>query len=161
MRSVYSLSLFMTIWGFLAQGCMSFRISDDEAKRHFQNKGMSINIQSLKIENRSIHYASAGSDDLPTLLFIHGTPGSWNAFMDYMQDTALLKQFRVISVDRPGFGYSDFGKPLNITAQSAILNEWMQQIQNGKPVNLIGPVSPPLISDLPNNRRSRFICVIL
>ena len=137
-RFVYSLSLFMTIWGFLAQSCMSFRISDDEAKRNFQNKGMEINIQSLKIENRTIHYASAGSNDLPTLLFIHGTPGSWNAFMDYMQDKELFKQFRIISVDRPGFGYSVFGKPMNIADQSVILNEWMQQIHNGKPIHLVG-----------------------
>ncbi len=143
----------MTLWGFLAQGCMSFRITDDEAKRQFQNKGVEVNIQSTRIENRTIHYASSGSNDLPTLLFIHGTPGSWNAFMDYMQDKELLKQFRIISVDRPGFGYSDFGKPMNIAAQSLLLNDWMQQIQNGKPVYLIGhSLGGPLIIKMAADR---------
>ncbi|HYF32135.1 MAG TPA: alpha/beta hydrolase [Chitinophagaceae bacterium] len=146
MKFVYILSLFMALWGFLAQGCMSFRISDEMAKQHFKERGMELGIHSIKIDTRTIHYASAGDSLLPTLVFIHGTPGSWNAFMQYMQDTDLLKQFRIVSVDRPGFGYSDFGKVMNLSAQADILNSWMQKINNGKPVYLVGhSLGGPLI----------------
>lgn len=146
MKFVYIFCLFMTLWAFLAQGCMSFRISDDMAKQQFKNKGVDLTVNAFTIDDRRIHFASSGSDDLPTLLFIHGTPGSWNAFMDYMQDQQLLQKFRVVSVDRPGFGYSDFGKPMNLPAQSSILNKWVEKIQNGKPVYLIGhSLGGPLI----------------
>jgi pimeloyl-ACP methyl ester carboxylesterase len=134
----YVFILLMVLWAFLAQGCMSFRITDTEAKKQFQDKGMDLTINTSKVGARNIHYASAGESDKPILLFIHGTPGSWNAFMDYMQDKELLNRFRVMSVDRPGFGYSDFGKVMNLQDQSNILNDWVRQVGNGKPVYLVG-----------------------
>lgn len=149
----YILSLFMVLWAFLAQGCMSFRISDEMARKDFEKKGVDISLSSVKIGARNVHYASAGGADLPSLVFIHGTPGSWNAFMQYMQDKDILKQYRVISVDRPGFGYSDFGKVMNLPAQSTILNEWIEKIQNGKPVYLVGhSLGGPLIVKMAADR---------
>jgi pimeloyl-ACP methyl ester carboxylesterase len=142
----YIMALLMSLWAFLAQGCMSFRISDEEAKKQFRTAGMQLDVQTTKVQGRNIHFASMGKADLPTLVFIHGTPGSWNAFIQYMQDKELLQRFRIISVDRPGFGYSDFGKVLNLGGQSAILNNWMEGLQNGKPVYLVGhSLGGPLI----------------
>jgi pimeloyl-ACP methyl ester carboxylesterase len=134
----YIFILMVVLWAFLAQGCMSFRITDDYAKKQFHDKGLDITINNIAVGPNNIHYASAGRDDLPTLVFVHGTPGSWNAFIQYMQDKQLLQKFRVMSVDRPGFGYSDFGKVVNLSAQSEILNKWIQKVDNGKPVYLIG-----------------------
>lgn len=126
------------LWAFLAQGCMSFRITDDDARKQFSNKGIDVTLNTIALGTHNIHYASAGSNDLPTLVFVHGTPGSWNAFTQYMQDKELLQRFRIISVDRPGFGYSDFGKVSNLATQSAVLNQWMKKVDNGKPVYLVG-----------------------
>lgn len=142
----YILILLVVLWAFLAQGCMSFRITDDDARKQFSNKGLDITINNVAVGANNIHYASAGSNELPTIVFVHGTPGSWNAFIQYMQDKELLKHFRIMSVDRPGFGYSDFGKVVNLAAQSQILNEWMKKVDNGKPVYLVGhSLGGPLI----------------
>lgn len=136
---------------------MSFRITDTEAKKQFDQKGVDVQLNTSKIGARSIHYASAGSNDKPTLLFIHGTPGSWNAFIDYMQDKELLKRFRIMSVDRPGFGYSDFGKAMNLPAQSVLLNQWVQQVSNGKPVYLAGhSLGGPLVVKMAADKPSLY-----
>lgn len=128
---------------------MSFRITDEEAKKQFSSKGLELTIKTVQAGARNIHYAISGDDNKPTLVFVHGTPGSWNAFIQYMQDKTLMQQFRIISVDRPGFGYSDFGKVMNLAAQARILNEWMKKIGNGKPVYLVGhSLGGPLIAKM-------------
>ncbi|MGB8193397.1 MAG: alpha/beta hydrolase, partial [Chitinophagaceae bacterium] len=142
----YILVLMMVLWAFLAQGCMSFRITDEDAKKQFRDRGLEVTINNLKVDSRNIHYASSGNEDKPMLVFVHGTPGSWNAFIQYMQDKQLLERFRILSVDRPGFGYSDFGKVVNLSGQSHILNNWIKKIGTGRPVYLVGhSLGGPLI----------------
>ena len=60
-------------------------------------------------------------------------------FSDYLSDAELLAKFRMVSVDRPGFGYSDFGKAVNLQVQSAIISVLLKQLQNGQPVYIAGP----------------------
>ncbi len=43
-------------------------------------------------------------DARPILLLIHGTPGDWSGFRWYLADHRLQDHFRVLAVDRPGFG---------------------------------------------------------
>ena len=162
MRFVYILLLFIILWAFLAQGCMSFRITDEEAKKQFQQKGVELNINNIKVGTRNIHYASVGDESKPMLVFVHGTPGSWNAFMGYMEDKSLVEHFRIVSVDRPGFGYSDFGNVVNLAAQSKILNDWLAKISNGKPVYLVGhslggPLVAKMAADAPDSYKGLVI----
>lgn len=162
MRFVYIFLLFIILWAFLAQGCMSFRITDEEAKKQFQQKGLDLNINNIKVGARNIHYVSVGDDSKPMLVFVHGTPGSWNAFMGYMEDKSLTEHFRVVSVDRPGFGYSDFGNVVNLAAQSKILNDWLAKINNGRPVYLVGhslggPLVAKMAADAPDSYKGLVI----
>jgi len=113
-------------------------MTDISAKQQFSAKGIDLFTNTISVQNHNIHFAKTGKDDLPTLLFIHGTPGAWDAFANYMADSLLLTKFRMISVDRPGFGYSDFGKVYNLATQSSILNDWIKHFDNGKPVYLVG-----------------------
>lgn len=131
-------SVILVIWIILAPGCMTFRTPDSEMKAKFSEGGVELVTGVKTINNRSIHYAQTGSDSMPTLLFIHGTPGSWDAFSGYMQNSELLKHYRMISIDRPGFGYSDFGKPLHLAEQSVLLNGAVNELRNGKPIYLVG-----------------------
>jgi pimeloyl-ACP methyl ester carboxylesterase len=117
---------------------MTFRKPDSEMKAQFTQAGISLSTETIKINKQNIHYAKTGSDSLPTLVFIHGTPGSWDAFAGYMQDKDLLKQYRMVSIDRPGFGYSDFGKPHHLSEQSLLLNGTVNRLRNGKPIYLVG-----------------------
>lgn len=44
------------------------------------------------------------SPERPTLVLVHGSPGDAWAFKTLMQDTALRRNYHIISVDRPGYG---------------------------------------------------------
>ncbi|NJO26054.1 MAG: alpha/beta hydrolase [Bacteroidia bacterium] len=85
-----------------------------------------------------MHYAKTGNDTLPTLFFVHGSPGGWSAFERYMKDNDLLSKYRMISIDRPGFGYSQFGDAKNLEEQSQLISPIVKLLQNGKPMYAVG-----------------------
>jgi len=59
---------------------------------------------------RNIHFVEI-TDGMPKplVLFIHGSPGSWQVWADYLSDPDLQRLAHMISVDRPGFGGSGHG----------------------------------------------------
>lgn len=118
--------------------CLKFRWSDNKAAKVFAAKNISLQIFDTVLENHTIHYALSGSDCLPTLVFIHGSPGSWFNYMEFMCDENLRKKFRFISIDRPGFGYSNFGDAMHLKEQSALLIKIIEANENGKPIYLVG-----------------------
>ena len=116
---------------------MSMRSSDAKAKADFNKHAFSFKAEYYKTGKRTIHYVVTGKDSFPTLVFIHGSPGKWDSFEKYLKDSALQHHYRMVSVDRPGFGYSN-GKGLNLTAQASLLSQVLEKIQNGKSICLIG-----------------------
>lgn len=154
-RSFRVLGILLLLWLVVAQSCMKMRISDSKAKEKFAEQGVALQTATLHINGFPLHYAQTGSDTLPTLLFVHGTPGSWDAFAAYLRNKELLKYYRIISVDRPGFGYSDFGHAMNMTEQTKIISAWMDSVYNGKPFVLIGhSMGGPMIVKLAAARPS-------
>jgi pimeloyl-ACP methyl ester carboxylesterase len=113
-------------------------MSDTAAQKEFSNNGVALKFQTSQIEGTGIHYAITGQPDKPTLFFIHGSPGSWTAFKKYLIDTELLGHYRLISIDRPGYGQSNFGKVMNMTDQARIIGLLMRQLQNGQKFYVIG-----------------------
>jgi pimeloyl-ACP methyl ester carboxylesterase len=137
------------VWLIAAQGCMKFRIADDEAIKEFQKAGVVLKTQTVKLGHSNMHYAITGNDTLPTIIFVHGSPGSWDAFAQYMKDKDLLSKYRMIAIDRPGFGYSDFGDAMHLEEQSEIISPLFKQWQNHKPMYLVGhSLGGPMIIQL-------------
>ena len=140
---------FFLFWLVQAQRTMKFREPDDKAKKEFDSLGINLATKTIQAGNFSLHYVQVSSDTMPTLFFVHGSPGSWIVFKHYLQDKALLKKYRMISVDRPGFGYSEFNHPKNLSEQSAIISYLLRSVQNNKPIFLIGhSLGGPLIVKL-------------
>lgn len=83
---------------------------DSKARRAFDKAEVPITFKDFVVEGGTIHYAEVGTGTTakPTLFFIHGSPASWHCYDNYMQDTALVNKYRIVAVDRPGFGFSDF-----------------------------------------------------
>lgn len=141
--------ILLTAWLVMAQSCMKFRISDADAIRNFAAKGVILETNTITVNHHALHYVKTGIDSLPTIFFVHGSPGSWDAFASYMQDSDLLKKYRMVSVDRPGFGYSDFGDALPLEQQSNIISPLFQLLKNGKPLYLVGhSLGGPMIVQL-------------
>jgi pimeloyl-ACP methyl ester carboxylesterase len=125
-------------WLVFAQVAWKFRISDNTAKKKFAKEGVNLFTETIRAEGFDLHYAKTGNDTLPTLFFVHGSPGGWIKFMKYMYDKDLLEKYRMVSVDRPGFGYSEFGHVKNLQQQSDIISVLLKKIQNGKPLYAAG-----------------------
>ena len=131
-------AVFLILWLIMAQSCMKFKISDSKAKEDFKKAGVELTTVMIKVDGRNMHYVKTGYDTLPTIVFVHGSPGSWDAFAQYLQDKDLLSKYRMISIDRPGFGESDYGDAENMQRQAELINPLFKQFNNGKPVYLAG-----------------------
>jgi pimeloyl-ACP methyl ester carboxylesterase len=156
------IGVILLIWLVFAQSCMKFRISDSEAKEKFLKTGVELKTETTKVNGFSMHFAKTGNDTLPTLFFVHGSPGSWNAFEKYMQDKDLLSKYRMIAVDRPGFGFSNFNKAKNLEEQSALISPLVKKFQNNKPIYAVGhSLGGPLIIKLQTDNRDLFTALVL
>jgi pimeloyl-ACP methyl ester carboxylesterase len=147
--SVIVLLFLFTFWLVQAQRTMKFRETDIEAKKEFQTLGVTLITKTIYENRFHLHYVQVGSDTLPTLFFVHGSPGSWNAFKRYLQDKDLIDRYRMVAIDRPGFGFSDFNNARNLTEQSRIISHLLSTIRNNKPIFLVGhSLGGPLIIKL-------------
>ena len=149
-------------WIIFAQSCMKFRISDSKAIKQFAEKGVTLHTETVKINGFDIHFAKTGNDTFPTLFFIHGSPGSWDAFSVYMKDKDLLAKFRMVSVDRPGYGYSQFGDSKNLVENSLLLSPLLTYIKNDKPIYIIGhSLGGPLALQMAAENKNVFSGLVL
>jgi pimeloyl-ACP methyl ester carboxylesterase len=154
--------LFLLSWLLLAQTCMTFRKSDIEEKKEFANSGVELRTAVLDVQGKHIHYVMTGADSLPTIFFIHGSPGSWDAFSEYMKDSMLLKKFRMVSVDRPGFGYSDFGNAEHLSVQSSLISPLFYKLSNEKPMFLVGhSLGGPMVIKLAADNPMKFSGLVI
>jgi pimeloyl-ACP methyl ester carboxylesterase len=86
-----------------------FTLTDKEINKYYRGKMKRPEIKYLKYKEFHINTAAAGDTNKPLLLFIHGAPGTWFSYRQMLDDSALQKNFRMIAVDRVGFGKSHSG----------------------------------------------------
>lgn len=128
--------------------CMTFRMSSKEVEKFFADKKVPATQREYQYGFRDIHYVEAGGTTGPAVLFVHGSPGSLSAFIDFLADTALLPHALLITTDRPGFGHSNFGNAEpSLQKQAAILKPILERHRNNRPVILVGhSLGGPLIA---------------
>jgi len=138
------LALF-TLWVIAVQsGCFAMRTTDVGWAKKLQENSQSIAPQFLDIDDkngRSIHaVAICASDTLPLVVFVHGSPGSSDACLDYLCDTALAQKARLVAIDRPGFGFTEgFGKPEpSLEAQADAVHAIVNHLSPHQKVVLVG-----------------------
>jgi alpha/beta hydrolase fold len=149
LRTIVGVYLALFIISRFLLSCFSFRLSPGEVKSLFKNSTYKLDEFDEVVAGRSIHYAAIGNDSLPVVLFVHGSPGSWSAFVDFMRDSALLQKVKMVSVDRPGFGGSNFGEgERSLEAQAAALKPIVAKYAaNGRKMILVGhSLGGPLIA---------------
>lgn len=136
---------------------MTMRMSASKTKSFFETSKTAYLDSTIVLGSDKIHYIQTGSKDLPTLFFVHGSPGSWDAYKDYLKDSLLLQKYRMIAIDRPGFGYSDFRESKNLYEQVAIIEQFIDRIKNEKPMYLVGhSYGGPIVVKMAVNRPSAY-----
>jgi len=153
LRSIMKIiAVILAVWVILAQSCMRFRVSDEEAIADFKKARVTLQSSTVTINGHHLHYVYAGDDTLPVLVFVHGSPGSWSAFENYLKDSELLKHFHMVAIDRPGFGYSDYGDAEHLDEQAKLIGPLLQHLKTNKPMFLTGhSLGGPLIVELAYN----------
>ncbi|MBX2899981.1 MAG: alpha/beta hydrolase [Cyclobacteriaceae bacterium] len=125
-------------------------MSKSEIEKYFQNKRPKAELKSYSTGKRKQTYLINGDSLKPVVVFVHGSPGSLSAFIDFMADTTLLRHARLISVDRPGFGSANFGyaEP-SLAKQAALLKPSLLAHKSNQPLYLVGhSLGGPLIAQM-------------
>lgn len=145
-----SLTLLVLIIGTLTVAWfVDFRQTDGELTSEFRGQRVRPFIHRYRIadptgesEPRTIRFMetkSPGDSALPVVLFVHGAPSSLSFFNAFFKDTTLLNRARLVAVDRPGYGYSDFGwVETSIVRQAAFLQPLIDRYKRAPFLLIVG-----------------------
>ena len=137
----------------LTTACLQFRMTPQQVMEYYQADKRPI-LNSIDVNGRKIHFAYQNNNKDVTAVFIHGAPGSWSAFADFLKDDSLRKVANIIAVDRPGYGYSNFGDPMvSLEEQAFMISKALQQFPKQRFIlighSLGGPVAARMAMDYP------------
>lgn len=130
-------TLGLCIAALVLASCSS-EISDEELAQHNVVRAY---VQASNGHN--ISYIQKGSPNGRRIIFIHGTPGSADGWLDTM--AAAPSGYDLIAIDRPGFGKTEPGHAVtSLMAQAAAIEPLLQSTNGQKPIlvghSLGGPV---------------------
>ena len=148
--------------GLAVSWFLDFRQDDQAIAREFAGQSIRPVVHHYTVGDRSIRFVettakpplaepttyksaeaarAVGLDDptRPTVIFVHGAPSSLSFFNDFFKDTTLLRRARLVAVDRPGYGYSDFGRvETSIIRQAELLQPLIDRYKQSRFLVLVG-----------------------
>ena len=86
----------------------------------------------ININNINIHYKVEGSGE--DLILLHGWGANLNTFLNLSKN--LSENFRVYSLDLPGFGESKISKSMDIEEVTKIIKEFVDRLKINNPILL-------------------------
>ncbi len=93
----------------------------------------------IEVDDHTIRIVESGDPQKQLVLFIHGTPGSWDGYRKYLQMASLTSRAHLIAMDRPGFGDmldQDWLPPFE--AQASMLMKIKARNHSSLPIVLVG-----------------------
>lgn len=116
-----------------------------------------------RTQDRALRYAWIGDSNKRAVLFVHGSPGSWEGWAHFLLDTKLQEHFQLIAVDRPGFGGSEEGvSERSVQKQAEIVLNALQVNRSGLSAILVGhSYGGPVVAQAAMNHPERVGGVVL
>lgn len=127
--SLLGVSVFLALYFFDSSS------SYDVTVEAFRAKEISIDSIGIKTEDGNLFVARIGNKTKPTLLMIHGSPGSWTAWESLLMTTTIPTNFSVLAIDRPGYGKTNLNGG-TLAEQSSAMLPLIEQYCN--PCTLVG-----------------------
>lgn len=121
----YILILMLFAIMIVANSCLTLRDSDKKIVKKFKKIRQDVKVYHDTFNGKSIRYIASSAFDKskPTVIFVHGAPGSLDNYYKHIQDVDLQKKANLVAVDRLGYGYSDFGNTeISIAKQAEAIN---------------------------------------
>lgn len=158
LRRRYVLPLLLILAWAGCRNCrmLKLRMNDREISETLSSVNHPYRITRTKVLDREIRYLTVGADSLPPLICLHGSPSSLSAWRALYTDTAFLNHYKVVAVDRPGYGYSNFGDVVtSLQQQVALLQPIVDSLTRNRKAVLLGssyggPVAAQLAMNLPH-----------
>lgn len=100
--------------------------STHEIQAYFSEFDTHIQIDTKTYRNKKVRIISTFKrldTTLPTIVFIHGSPGAAMDYKKYLSDSELNKKANLIAFDRVGYNKDDVGDIQSILVEAGILNE--------------------------------------
>lgn len=121
--------------------------SQENVEEKFKTAGVTFTDNYYDNEGYKVHYVTVGDPTKPAVLFIHGSPGSWDTFVNFLIDSDLAKDSYMISVDRPGYRDTG-GKPLDSADEQAHMLIPLLDKINGKVIVVAHSYGGPIATEL-------------
>jgi pimeloyl-ACP methyl ester carboxylesterase len=99
----------LAVWFFISPVAVK---TDVQTNNFFEDEGLECTIGNDSIFGHPLRWVEVSTvekDTLPIVLFTHGAPGAANNFFQFLTDSSLLNQARLIAVDRLGYSPNDEG----------------------------------------------------
>lgn len=145
-----------------------FNSPDHVVKEYFDQLLTPFEIHRIPFGDREIRYVETGlqNNDAPIFIFIHGAPGSWDAFKKFLADYELRDMARLISVDRLGYGGSGLGhSETDIAIQAEAIATVLNQYDSTQVIvtshSYGGPISGKLTVEHPDMIDGTIMCAPL
>lgn len=146
------LTLFF-VFAYVVSGCVSFSATPKEIEEFYADEPHMPSSEFYEVDGYEIHYRYLDLDNEASVVFIHGTPGSWSAFMGYFRDSLYYNQFNLAAPDRPGWGESTYSVAVpSLEEQSKLLKPMLEQIPAPRILvghSLGGPIVARMAMDYP------------
>ncbi len=155
-KRMWILLLFLIYFISIRMEWAKFRYNPEKLKQTiFDKTQIEPLFQQKEFEGKPMQYVQIGQNEkAPLIAFVHGSPGSLADFKTYLADPELNKIATIVSIDRLGFGYSDFGatEP-SLSVQAKSVASILAQFHNNKIIlvgySLGGPVVAKTAMDFP------------
>lgn len=155
-RYVLPILLIMLWAGCRNCSVLKLRVNDRDLTETLKTMPYPFRVVHQRVGDRSIRYLTAGADSLPKLILLHGSPSSLSAWRPLYTDPRFLQRFQIIAIDRPGYGYSDFGSVVtSLQEQVELLQVVVDSLTRNRKAILLGssyggPVAAQLAMNLPD-----------
>lgn len=104
-----------------------------------ENLQTALVFSSLDVEGHKLLIVESGDRNKQLVLFIHGTPGSWEGYAEYLQMNSLASRAHLVAMDRPGFGQFSQDEWLPpFQEQASILMKLRRLNHSGLPIIIVG-----------------------
>lgn len=105
---------------------LQWRSTDSEIYESFNTLNIPTKISYYALDSLDVKIRVQEITDVEhtaNMIFLHGSPSSLSAWNGYLKDTVLTNKANLYAIDRPGYGYSNFGDEIiSIKQQAKIIS---------------------------------------
>lgn len=146
----------LTILLIASYAFLQLRLNDTAFAWLLEDNGYELEAEHYTVGERHMRFVKMGDENRPMILAIHGAPSSSGGWKNMFNDSILVNTVKLIAVDRPGYGYSDFGKiETSLKKQAALIAPILKRYRAKYQTILVvgssygGPVAARLAMDYP------------